>query len=79
MKRFGGLACLLGLLDSPEPLNLDTRCLAVGAIGTLSQNNLIVQEGIFNKGVVDKLSLVVLTTDSFVLSAKVISSLVHLL
>ena len=37
----------------------------------MAQNNIVVQEDIFKKGVVDKLSMVCLTNESFVLSAKV--------
>ena len=50
---------------------MDIRCLAVGVIGTLSQNNIQVQEDLFKKGVVDKLASIALTNDSYVLSAKV--------
>lgn len=75
--RFGGLTCLLGLLESPEPLSIDTRCLAVGVIGTLSQNNTVVQEEIYKKGVVDKLSKLTLTNESFVLTAKVTNAFCH--
>ena len=50
---------------------METRCLAVGVIGTLSQNNIQVQEDLFKKGVVDKLATIALTNDSYVLSAKV--------
>jgi hypothetical protein len=70
ITRFGGVTCLLGLLDS-ELLSADIRCLAVGAIGTLAQNNVIVQEDIFKKGVVDKLSMACLTNESLAISAKV--------
>ena len=73
--RFGGLTCLLGLLETQEALSTDTRCLAVGAIGTLAQNNIQAQEDIFKKGIVDKLSAVSLTNESFIIVAKVCPSL----
>lgn len=61
----------MGLLETREPLGMDTRCIAVGIIGTLSQNNIQVQEDLFKKGVMDKLATVALTNESYVLSAKV--------
>lgn len=70
--KFGGLQCLMGLIESPEvSLTVDVRSLAAGAIGTLAQNNLSVQEEIYQKGTVDRLATVCLaSTSSSQLSAK---------
>ena len=70
--KFGGLQCLMGLIESPEvSLSVDVRSLAAGVIGTLAQNNLSVQEEIYQKGTVDRLATVCLaSTSSSQLSAK---------
>ena len=72
--KFGGLQCLMGLIESPESaLGVDVRSLAAGAIGTLAQNNLSVQEEIYKLGTVDRLATVCLaSTSSSQLSAKVL-------
>ena len=53
--KFGGLQCLLGLLQTEESIGEEIRCLAAGIIGTLAQNNIIVQEEMHAAGIVDKL------------------------
>lgn len=70
--KFGGVQCLMGIIESPECLSVDIRSLAAGAIGTLSQNNLEVQDVIYNQGTVDKLSLLCLSVESVQLSAKLL-------
>jgi len=72
--KFGGLQCLMGLIESTETsLSVDVRSLAAGAIGTLAQNNLSVQEEIYKLGTVDRLTTVCLaSTSSSLLSAKVL-------
>mmetsp|Transcript_5122 Transcript_5122/g.5258 ORF Transcript_5122/g.5258 Transcript_5122/m.5258 type:complete len:383 (-) Transcript_5122:1642-2790(-) len=70
--KFGGLTCLIGLLQCKEELSEDVRCLAVGVMGTLSQNNFVVQEDIYKKGTVDFLASVCLVSESFILAAKVL-------
>ena len=70
--KFGGLQCLMGLIESPETsLSVDVRSLAAGVIGTLAQKNLSVQEDIYKLGTVDRLTTVCLaSTSSSQLSAK---------
>lgn len=70
--RFGGLQCLMGLLESPEPLTVELRSVAAGVIGTLAQNNLEVQDAIFTQGTVDRLARLCLATDTAALAAKVL-------
>lgn len=70
--KFGGVQCLIGIIESPESLGVDVRSLAAGVIGTLAQNNLEVQDTIYNNGTVDKLSLLCLSVDSVQLSAKLL-------
>ena len=70
--KFGGVQCLMGLIESSEPLGVGVRSLAAGAIGTLSQNNLEVQDVIYHQGAVDKLSLLCLSVDSVQLAAKLL-------
>jgi hsp70-interacting protein len=73
--KFGGLQCLLGLLKTDEPIGEEIRCLAAGIIGTLSQNNIIVQEEIYASGIVDNLCDMCIHNTSDKLCAKVIASI----
>lgn len=53
--KFGGLKCLLGLLQL-DSCPTDIRQMSASVIGSMCQNNITVQEDFFGKGVVDTLS-----------------------
>ena len=55
-NKFGGIECLLRLLDSQLViLTDDVRAIAASVIGTVAQNNLKVQDDMFTKGVLMRL------------------------
>ena len=56
-NKFGGTSCLLRLLESPQPVfTNNVKALAAVIIGTVAQNNIKVQEDMFEKGVIQKLA-----------------------
>lgn len=68
--KFHGSQLLLDLLESSAaPLPL--RCQAAVVLGTLSQNNLVVQDALFQQGALDRLAAVYLQTDQPKLCLKV--------
>ena len=65
--KFGGLTCLLLLLES-ELVGDSVRNVCATTIATLSQNNIKVQNEMFTRGVIDKLCNLLPSTTSVVAS-----------
>jgi len=65
--KFGGLTCLLLLLES-EVVGDRVRNVCATTIATLSQNNIKVQNEMFTRGVIDKLCHLLPSTTSVVAS-----------
>ena len=65
--KFGGLPCLLLLLES-ELVGDSVRNVCATTIATLSQNNIKVQNEMFTRGVIDKLCNLLPSTTSVVAS-----------
>ncbi len=68
--KFGGVKCLLRVIECAE-INDHLKSIAASVIGTLAQNNLIVQDIMFNDGVVDTVLKTFVRTSSSLLTTKV--------
>jgi hsp70-interacting protein len=62
--KFGGLECLLKILEMND---FDSECKShiSSVIGALCQNNIIVQDEIFNKSILNRLVRVFLSSDNY--------------
>jgi hsp70-interacting protein len=70
-NKFGGVQCLIQLIESDKiPANL--KATAISVLGTIAQNNLVVQEDIFKQGYLDRLAIICSNNNTDdVLSSKV--------
>ena len=75
--KFGGLESLLRMLEL-DNLNVETRSHISTVIGGLSQNNITVQDEMFQKGTIDRLSKVYISTTNVKLKTKIFEAMLVL-
>jgi hypothetical protein len=69
-SKFGGSKCLLRIINN-DGISNELKSIAASVIGTMAQNNILVQDILFKEGFIDVLLKTFATTDSALLSTKV--------
>lgn len=74
--KFGGTDVLVDVIAS-NLVSHDIQALSAAILATIAQNNFAAQEQLFQKRTVDRLMELFLTTNSFTVATKVITSLTY--
>lgn len=70
-SKFGGSKCLLRIINN-DGISNELKSIAASVIGTMAQNNILVQDILFKEGFIDVLLKTFATTDSALLSTKIL-------
>jgi hypothetical protein len=69
-SKFGGSKFLLRIISN-NVISEELKSIAASVVGTMAQNNIVVQDILYKEGVIDELLRTYLTTDSNLLNTKV--------
>jgi len=73
--KFGGLECLLQMVERADSVPTVVRGNAAAVLGTICQNNITVQDEVYRKGTTKRLANVYSSADSSQLRAKILFSM----